>query len=387
MLAIYSLAAGNFAAGMCTLVMAGVLSEIATGMGITTGQAGQLISVYSLVNAIGAPLIMAFTNGFERRTMLVAGMLLILLGNAVAALAPSYPILMAARIVTAFGAAAYVPLAAAVAISMANPEERGRVSAIVFTGFTLATALGLPIGTFIGLNLGWRFTFTSVALLGLISGYLMWLEVPRAAKTPTVSLAILGQVFGNSLLIVVLSVTVLQFAGQMALFAYIAPWLRSLTTLGATGISLILLVVGVGGIVGNYIAGISTDRFGAKQTQLVLIILLVISMALMPIIRANLALGALIFFVWGAVGQGFIAPQLVRLVGLNQELSSATLSLNSSFINVGLALGAAAGGLYIDSIGVESLPWLGVGGVIISIGVFVLSWMMENSRQMAAAPS
>jgi len=384
MLAIYALAAGNFAAGMCTLVMAGVLSEIAIGMNITTGQAGQLISIYSLVYAISAPLIAAFTSGFARRTMLAGGMVMILLGNVAATLAPTYSALLTARIVTAFGAATYVPLAAAVAISMAKPEERGRVSAIVFTGFTLATALGLPIGTFIGLTLGWRFSFASVALLAVGSSYFIWTEVSRMVETPTVSLAILGKAFRNSVLIVVLSVTVLQFAGQMALFAFVAPWLRAFTTLGATGISLILLVVGVGGIVGNYVAGLSTDRFGAKQTQLVLLVLLAVAMVLMPVIRTNFALGVVLIFVWGAAGQGFIAPQLVRLVGISQELSSATLSLNSSFINMGLSLGAVAGGLYIDRIGVETLTWVGVGGTVLSLGVFVLSWMMENSRRTAS---
>lgn len=138
-LAIYAMASSNFAAGMSTLVMAGVLSEIATDMGVSTGQAGQLITIYSLIYAIGAPLIIAFTSGFARRTMLVVGLALICIGNGMAALAESYLSLLAVRVVTALGSATYVPLSAAVAIALAKPEERGRVSAIVFTGFAHRT--------------------------------------------------------------------------------------------------------------------------------------------------------------------------------------------------------------------------------------------------------
>ncbi|MEM7035065.1 MAG: MFS transporter, partial [Chloroflexota bacterium] len=165
------------------------------------------------------------------------------------------------------------------------------------------------------------------------------------------------------------------------------PWLQAFTTLGATGISLMLLLVGVGGIIGNYVSGLTTDRFGARATQLVLIILLAVDMALLPLIADSLIIGSILIFVWGFVGQGFIAPQLVRIVGVNQALSTAALGLNSSFINVGLAIGAAAGGLFIDQIGVQSLTWLGVGGTILSLGVFGLSWMMENRQRALEAVS
>ncbi len=379
-LAIYAMAFGNFAAGMSTLVIAGVLTEIATDIGVSTGQAGQLISIYSFAYAIGAPVIMALTSRFDRRLMLAAGMALVLAGNGLVALMSDFTLLIIARIITAIGAAAYVPLSAAVAIALAKPEERGRVSAIVFSGFTLATALGLPIGTYIGLNLGWRYTVALVAVLALIAGTLIWREVPSRIETPPVNLAVFRQVFRNGLLIVVLSVTVLQFAGQMAIFAFIAPWLQAFTSLGATGITLMLLLVGIGGIVGNYIAGLSTDRFGARATQLVLLIILIATLGSLPVIAQSLILGGILMFVWGFVGQGFISPQLVRIVGVNPTLSTASLSLNSSFINIGLSLGAVAGGVALDQFGAVSLTWLGVGGTVLSLFVFWLSWVMENSR-------
>ena len=385
MLAIYALGAGNFAAGMSALVMAGVLTEIATSLGVSNGQAGQLITIYSVVYAIGAASIIAFSTQHQRRLMLAAGLGFVLLGNGAAALAPSYSLLFVARIITAIGSATYVPLSAAVAISMAEPEERGRITAVVFTGFTLATALGLPIGTYIGLNFGWRFSFAFISALALISGFFVLREVSPRVQTPPVNLAIFRQVFAHGLLLLVLSVTIFQFAGQMALFAFISPWLQAFTSLGATGITLMLLFVGIGGITGNYIAGVSTDRFGAKETQLILLILLALTMAFLPTISRSLLIGSLLMFAWGAVGQGFVAPQLVRLVSVNEALSSAALSLNSSFINIGLSLGAFSGGIMIDQVGVGSLPWLGVVGTGLSMIIFGVSWVMENSAREAVA--
>ena len=177
---------------------------------------------------------------------------------------------------------------------------------------------------------------------------------------------------------IVLALTILQFGGQMALFAYIGPWLQTLTDFGATGITVVLILTGLGGIVGNIISGRSTDRIGARATQLILVILLAIVMASLNSIQVSLILGVFLLFVWGAVGQGFIPPQVVRIVGIDQELSGASLSLNSAFINFGVALGAFAGGIYVDNVGIETLSLLGVGGTLLALIVFGASWFIEN---------
>ena len=380
-LSIYAMAFGNFAAGVSSMIVAGVLTEIAADMDVSTGQVGQLVTIYALAYAVGSPLIIALTGRVERRVMLTVALVLVSVGNGLAALAPNYGLLFVARIVTALGAATFVPLSSAVAISLVRPEERGSASAIVLTGFTVATALGLPIGAYIGLNLGWRFSFALVALLGLTGSYLVWRVLPRRVATSPVNLASFGQVFRNGLLVVILSVAILQFAGQMAVFAFISPWLQEFTSLGATGISLMLLAAGIGGIVGNHVGGLGTDRYGPRRTQLVLVLTLAATLAMLPVISTSLILGAILMFLWGFAGFGFIAPQVVRVVGVEPALSSASLSLNSSFTNIGISLGAIMGGIFIDRVGVNSLTWLGTGITILALFVFCLSWVMENSRQ------
>ena len=239
----------------------------------------------------------------------------------------------------------------------------------------------MPIGTFIGLNYGWRFTFVAIVVLAVLGGIFVWTQVPKGVETPPVNLAIFRKVFRHSLLMVVLSVTILQFGGQMALFAFIGPWLLGLTDLGPNGITLALLISGIGGIVGTYMSGFGTDSIGARGTQLILIVSLVVIMLFLPVIQASVLIGVFLLFLWGGVGQGFVPPQLVRLSNISPELSTAALGLNSAFINVGLSLGAFAGGLYIDRGGVETLSYLGAGGAFLATIIFGISWVMENRMQ------
>ncbi|MEM9774707.1 MAG: MFS transporter [Chloroflexota bacterium] len=375
---IWAMAMGNFAAGMSSLVIAGVLTDIAADLGVSVGTAGQLVTIYTLVYGIGAPIVIALTSRFDRKLMLTVGMVLIFAGSFVAIFANSYALLFGARIIAAFGSAAFVPLAAAVAIAMVDEDQRGRATSIVFSGFSLSSALGLPIGAYIGLTFGWRFTFVAIVVIAIIGGLLVWTQLPKGIQTPPVSLAVFRKVFQHSLLMVVLSVTILQFGGQMALFAFIGPWLQAMTNLEAGGISIVLLITGIGGIVGTYGSGFGTDRIGARATQLISIIALVVIMIFLPIIQASLVIGVFMMFLWSGVGQGFIPPQLVRIANVGPELSTAALSLNSAFINVGLALGAFTGGLYIDNVGIETLSWFGVVGSMLALGIFGLSWVMES---------
>ena len=131
-LGIWAMALGNFAAGISSLIMAGVLGDMAADLEVTVGQAGQLVTIYSFVYALSAPFVMAFTTRYDRRLMLSLGLIFIFSGSLVAALATNYAILFVARIIAAIGSAFFVPLAAVVAIALASEEERGRVSAIVF---------------------------------------------------------------------------------------------------------------------------------------------------------------------------------------------------------------------------------------------------------------
>ena len=166
---LYTMAFGNFAVGIGSLVVAGVLQPMADDLSVGMDAIGRLITIYALAYAIGSPLLIAITGRFDRRTLLIIGLIMAAIGNGITAIAPNYGTVFWARIFIALGAALFTPIASTAAAVLSSAEERGQAIALVFAGFTAATALGVPLGTYIGLNLGWRLTFALVGVIAAVS--------------------------------------------------------------------------------------------------------------------------------------------------------------------------------------------------------------------------
>ncbi len=377
-LPLYAMAFGNFAVGIGALVIAGVLQPIAATFVTPISTVGQLITIYALAYAFSSPLLIALTGPVSRRLMLTIGLGLALAGNLLAALAPSYAVLYMARILTAFGAAIFTPLAAATAATLSGPKDRGKAIALVFAGFTAATALGVPLGTYVGLSFGWRLTFGLVAGLALLGAVAVYTAVPRQVATPPVALQSFVRVLRNVPLLVVLTVTLVQLTAQLMLFTFIAPWLEQYLGLGATGITLMLLAFGVASFIGNFVGGYGADRIGTRPTLLVFLLALTGSLFALPVMARWPVLGVLVLMLWGMVGLGFQAPQQVRLVGLAPQLQTAVLGLNASFIYLGISLGSYLGGVAVDQRGLASLNGLGGALGIVTVVIFALTWSFES---------
>ncbi|MGB0869699.1 MAG: MFS transporter [Flavobacteriales bacterium] len=382
--ALYSLAFGNFVAGISAMVLVGISSEMANDLNIVIHKVGHLVTIFALVFAISAPLIAALTGKFDRRNLLLFGMLMIVFGNGIIVLTDQYFLLFLGRIISAIGSATFTPLAILVGISMAKEEEKGKVSSIIFTGSAVATTIGIPFGTYLGLSYGWRYPFWAIVVIALMSSLILFFAIPKNVTTPVAKFKTLANVFKNKVLLAILSVTVVQFGGQMVLFAYISPWLKRISNLSAQEITFVLVLIGVGGIIGNLFSGKCTDKFGPQKVQVLLIIILIIITPFLSLMGENVYLGYVLFLIWGGVGQGFISPQLVRIVNSNPSLSSASLSLNSSFINIGISFGALTAGYFVGSLGEESLTWVACFVSILSLIIFLISWRMEKNQNYLA---
>ncbi|MEM7117765.1 MAG: MFS transporter [Chloroflexota bacterium] len=376
-LPLYAMAFGNFAVGIGSLVIAGVIEPIAAEFQVELSAIGQLITVYALAYAISSPLIIAFTGGIPRRLMLAIGLGLALFGNGLAALAPNYTIMYVARIITALGAAIFTPLAAAVAAALTEPQNRGKAIALVFAGFSAATAIGVPLGTYVGLNFGWRITFVAVAVLALVGTVLVYQDLPAHIATPPVNLASFGHVLRQGPLLIILLVTLIQLAAQISLFAYITPFISQLTALGTTGITLLFLANGTAGFAGNFIGGDAADRIGPRRTMLVFLLLLIVALTALPLIEQSLALGVALIILWGVVGLGFQAPQQTRLVQLAPQLSSAVLGMNASFLYLGISLGSYLGGIFVNRGAILQFNWLSGGLAAAAFAVFLVTWSIR----------
>jgi len=348
-LSLYALTAGAFGIGVTEFVIMGLLLDVSADLGISIAMAGLLISGYALGVVVGAPLLTAMTSRWPRKSVLIGLMAIFTLGNAASALAPSYGLLMAARVLTALAHGTFFGVGSVVATGLVAPDRKASAIAIMFTGLTAATILGVPFGAWLGQQFGWRSTFWAVTLIGLGALAVIALLVPRDQAAPEASdwRTDLKAMARRPVLLGLLT-TVLGYAGVFAVFTYIAPMLTTIAGFPEGAVSPILLVFGGGLVAGNLIGGRLADR---HLVSTVLGTLIVLAAVLGCMTFALHERGAAIAFVGllGAAGFATVAPLqmwvLEKAQGAGQSLAS---SLNIAAFNLGNAIGAWAGGAVID---------------------------------------
>jgi DHA1 family inner membrane transport protein len=375
-LALYALTAGAFGIGVTEFVIMGLLMEVSADLGVSISVAGLLISGYALGVVVGAPLLTAITGRWPRKNVLIGLMVVFTLGNAACALAPSYGLLMAARVLTAFGHGTFFGVGSVVATSLVAPDRRASAIAIMFTGMTVANILGVPFGTWLGQHFGWRSTFWAVTLVGVVALAIIAVLVPRDSDAPQSMdwKADLKAMARRPVLLGLLT-TVLGYAGVFAVFTYIAPMLTTITGFEASAVSPILLVFGGGLVAGNLLGGRLADR-NLLATVIGTLVILAVVLGLMTFAFHNRISAVIFTGLLGAAAFATVAPLqmwvLERAEGAGQSLAS---SFNIAAFNLGNALGAWLGGVVISQgLGLQALPL--TAAIVTVIGLAVALWSM-----------
>lgn len=383
-LALYALTVGAFGIGVTEFVIMGLLLDVGTDLGVSVSASGLLISGYALGVVVGAPLLTALTQHWPRKTLLLALMAVFTLGNLSCALAPTYELLMAARVLTALAHGSFFGVGSVVATGLVPPQQRASAIAIMFTGLTVANILGVPFGTWLGQHFGWRATFWAVSAVGLLAMAALALFVPAqpASREGSSLRADLDALLRRPVLLG-FATTVLGFAGLFALFTYIAPLLTQITGFSAAAVSPILLVFGGGLVIGNLAGGKLADRHLAGTVlgslAVLAIVLALTGWALHSRVAAVLFVGLL-----GAASFATVAPLqmwvLDKAQGAGQSLAS---SFNIAAFNLGNAFGAWLGGAVIaNGPGLGSLAW--VAALLPLAGLAIAALAMALDRTPAA---
>ena len=381
-IALFALTAGAFGIGTTEFVIMGLLLQVSTDFNVSLAAAGLLISGYALGVAVGAPVLTLATRRMARKTVLLALMAIFTLGNIACALAPSYEALMVARVLTSLAHGTFFGVGSVVATGLVAPDRRASAIAIMFTGLTAATILGVPAGAWLGLQLGWRSTFWAVAVIGVVAFAVLALFVPRddKAATPVTALRDELAVLARPQVWLGLGMTVLGFAGLFVVFTYIQPLLTRVTGLSEAAVSPVLLLFGGGLAIGNLLGGKLADRalMPALLGTLVAMALVLGSMDL--VIR--MPVPTMVFIVLlGIASFATVAPLQLRVMekaaGAGQNLAS---SLNIAAFNLGNALGAWVGGVVIErGPGLEALGW--VAALLTLGGLGVALWSRALDRR------
>jgi predicted MFS family arabinose efflux permease len=369
--ALAALTFGNFAIGTGVLIVAGMLNELAFGLAITVPAAGQLITAAATALCIAAPLAAAFTSRFDRRVLLTLSLGWYAIGLALSALVEDYWLLLIVRVVTVIPAAIFTPQAATTAGLLAAPERRSGAITTVFLGWSIASVAGLPLGTWIAGEFGWRVAFALAGVLAGIAAVTVAATIPAGLRVEPMTRATWLQVARHPALMLVLLVTAVQASGQFVMFAYIAPWLTWALGAGAGERALLLAVFGACGVIGNAFIARRIDRLGPGRAVRITLVAIGLGALLLTAARLAPALAwgvvAVSLGIWGFGTFSGNSAQQARLATLAPPLASASIALNSSGIYIGQAIGGAVGGALIAGFGIAVLPWAAV--VMVSIAL------------------
>jgi len=380
---LYALTLGAFAIGTTEFVPVGLLPQIAQSLDVSIPMAGFLVTGYALAVAIGAPSLTLALNMIPRKTTLAVLMTLFIAGNTLAACAPNYGVLLAARILTALCHGTFFGVGALVASNMVPKERSASAISTMFTGLTLATVLGVPFGTLIGDRFGWHAPFALIALLGVVALISLWVLVPHVAYEASDLRAELRALVTGRLALA-LATTMLGFAGVFTLFTYIAPLLEMRTGFSPATVSGVLVLFGIGTTAGNIFAGRYSDK-SLPATLIATLSGLTVTLALSTIAWSN-PLGAILATVAiGFFGFATVTPLQLLVIRAAGDAKNLASSVNISAFNIGNALGAALGGAVVAS--GAPLAMIGIAAAIVALTGTILSIfsvrMPVESRQSA----
>ncbi|SCY83514.1 Predicted arabinose efflux permease, MFS family [Paenibacillus polysaccharolyticus] len=382
--ALLALAISAFAIGTTEFISVGLLPLIANDLHISVSSAGLTVTIYALGVMFGAPILTSLTSAISRKTLLLAIMLVFITGNTLASLSTGITVLLIARVISALAHGLFMSIGSTIAADLVPEGRRASAIATMFSGLTIATVTGVPIGTFVGQNLGWRAAFILIAAVGILALIANLLLVPstlqRGTRTPfrdQVRLVTRGR------LMLAFIITAVGYGGTFVVFTYLSPLLHDISGYSDQTIAIILLLYGVAIAIGNMIGGKAANRKPLKSLLVMFIVQTII-------------LGILYFtvpFKWAALvtimGMGLLAfmnvPGLqVVVVTLAEKLAPQAKDVASAFniaaFNGGIAIGAYLGGVVNDSIGLIHTTW--VGALMVLIAAILTIWAQHLEQQV-----
>jgi predicted MFS family arabinose efflux permease len=336
---------GNLVTGLAIVGVAGMLGNLAAGLGVTIQQAGLLVTAGAVVLCVGSPLTVWATSRLDRRRLLAGSLVLVALGHFASALAPGYGPLLALRILTMAAAALFTPVAASTVALIVPPAGRAAAITFVFLGWSLAVAVGLPAVAFLARHAGWQATYAAMGVALLASSALVYRALPSGLRGEPISLASWGELARHGLVLTLLAVTAAHIAGQFVVFTYLAPLMSGLGGADVAAISLAFSLFGVAGFAGNVVATRLVSSAGAFATSVLSLACILAGLALWSVGAGALPTMVAGVAVWGLGFAAINSMQQARLVAAAPALGAASVSLNTSAIYVGQAIGSAVGGL------------------------------------------
>jgi DHA1 family inner membrane transport protein len=374
-----ALAVAAFGIGTSEFIIMGLLPNLAADFAVTIPKAGALVTGYALSVTIGAPLVALATAHLERKRALLLLMGVFTLGNLACAVAPTYELLFAARVLTALCHGAFFGIGSVVAANLVPRNQRSQAIALMFSGLTLANVMGVPAGTALGQALGWRAAFWAIVPIGLAAATALFFLLPPQVAGKS-NLIHEFRVLRRPQVLLVMLMSVLTSASLFCVFTYVAPTLLVVTRVSPHGVTLTLLLFGVGITIGNLLGGALSDWRPMAFLVGSLIALIGALIALYFAEPYAVPCIALIL-VWGAIQFGAGAPLQSRIVDQASEAPNLASTLNQGAFNLGNAIGASLGGILITAgLSYRILPIAGAGVTLVTLVLALVTIHLDRAN-------
>jgi len=376
--ALLALAVASFGIGTTEFVIMGLLPDVAHDLRVTIPQAGLLVTGYALGVVFGAPILAVATARLDRRRALLLLIGIFILGNCLCAIAPSYALLMGARIVTAFSHGAFFGLGAVVAANVVPLRKRSHAIALMFTGLALANVLGVPFGTALGQAAGWRTTFWVVVGIGIVASLTLYAWLPRGTTSSGAGLMQETRTLGRGQVLLAMLISVLASASLFSVFTYITPILENVTRESPHQVTWMLLLFGVGLTFGNFLGGRLGD-WRLMPSVIAIFILLIVVLSVLTVTSHIAWLAGTTILVWGVLAFALVSPLQMQVVNEASGAPNLASTLNQGAFNLGNAAGAFAGELALtDGVSYGNIPWIGAGLAALGLAFSLLSHLLDR---------
>jgi MFS transporter, DHA1 family, inner membrane transport protein len=386
-IALIALSLAAFSVGTGEFVIAGILPILSADLGVSIPKTGLLVAVYAAAVAMGGPILAVLTAGLPRKPMIVVLLVCFTLGQAFCALAPTYFWLMAARIFVACCHGLFFGVASVAAIGLVPDHRRGMAMALFLGGITIANVFGIPFGTAIGDALGWRWTFGAIGVFGLIATLAVGALLPADQSQQASHTSVRTEIAALNHHQVYLSYLVigLVMAGILAFATYQVPLMITVTGVAPERTPIFLLISGIGSIVGMYAGGRAADWKLMPSLMAMLLAQLAMT-ALMFLAMHGAATMAIGMFFFGAISWTMNAPLQSRILSAARAAPNLAATLISTAYNIGIALGAWVGAVWIDlGLGYQSLPVVGIGCSLAATVVATFSWALDRRTELRSS--
>lgn len=378
---VYLLALAAFLIGTIEYIITGIIQMVADDLQVTTSAAGLLVTSLALSAAIGAPIVIALTINIDRRKILSWMLIIFTLSNIITSISHSFEMVLMTRVLQGISGGTAIVVAMAVATRLVEREKRGTAIGIILMGLSSSLVLGVPIGTFLSSMIGWKALFAAIGLITLIPLIVVYRRIPSMKEQEPVTLGMQLSILKDKRILLAVAVTLFYVGGYSTLFTYLTPFLQESANLSITEISGILLLAGICSFLGSSLGGVAADKKGPTFTIFSGIILQIIMLMLLAFVTGNLVVMVAVIMIWMIATWSTSPAQQLYLVTLVPKSPDIALSVNTSFIQFGFALGSGLGGLVLSRTSILNLSWISAGTVLLALLMTILMVAFDRISQ------